>query len=341
MPAPERQEVYYSSYLQIDELLTLQRPLSGGGGTPAAHDETLFIIIHQTYELWFKQILHELGSIHEMFSAESVPEHHIGIAVARLGRIHEIQKILVDQIRVLETMTPLDFLDFRDKLFPASGFQSVQFRKVENMLGLGLDTREVYNNAEYHTKLSPGHQEEVLDSQNIEPLVAVIDRWLARTPFLQVEGYDFWESYKQTVRDMLRGQLDDPGSGFEYLFDEAKYREGKRRLSYKAMQAALFIFLYRDQPILHMPYRLLESLVTMDELFTAWRYRHMQMVHRMLGKKMGTGGSSGYDYLRKTAERHKVFTDLMDLATYLIPRSELPALPVEMKTNLGFYYGHE
>jgi tryptophan 2,3-dioxygenase len=339
MSVDPNKEVYYSSYLKIDELLSLQEPLSGGGSKPA-HDETLFIIIHQTYELWFKQILHEVASIHSMFSAESVAEHQIGLSVARLERVHEIQKILVDQIRVLETMKPLDFLDFRDVLAPASGFQSVQFRKLENILGLGEDLREVYNNQAYHTKLSEGHQQEVIDSGKVTSLLTLIDRWLCRTPFLQVEGFDFWESYKEKVSGRLEGEIKDSDSGFEYLFNEEMYNSRNKRLSYKATQAALFIFLYREQPILHMPYKLLQSLMTMDELFTSWRSRHVQMVHRMLGRKMGTGGSSGYDYLRKTAEKHKVFTDLMDLSTYLIPRSELPELPEELKRTLGFYYGN-
>ena len=124
-----RKPVYYGDYLDLDRLLSAQKPLSGRGGKPA-HDELLFIITHQAYELWFKQILFELDAVLEDFSGKVVAESSISRAVGRLSRIVEIQKLLVDQLRVLETMTPLDFLDFRDALTPASGFQSFQFRLI-------------------------------------------------------------------------------------------------------------------------------------------------------------------------------------------------------------------
>jgi len=109
-------------------------------------------------------------------------------------------------------------------------------------------------------------------------------------------------------------------------------------MSYKATLAALLINLYRDEPILHNPFNLLQCLVEIDEQLTTWRYRHTQMVLRMLGKKIGTGGSSGYDYLHATAVKHHVFADLHNISTLLIPRSELPELPTELKQNLGFHF---
>ncbi|MGH2574324.1 MAG: tryptophan 2,3-dioxygenase family protein, partial [Ignavibacteria bacterium] len=136
--------IYYSDYLQLDKLLKSQKPKSEEYGHPA-HDEMLFIIVHQAYELWFKLIIHELDSIINMFKDESIDEKSIGIAVSRLQRITEIEKLLIDQLRVLETMTPLDFLDFRDFLIPASGFQSFQFRLIENKLGLKSAQRILYN----------------------------------------------------------------------------------------------------------------------------------------------------------------------------------------------------
>ena len=118
-------------------------------------------------------------------------------------------------------------------------------------------------------------------------------------------------------------------------------KEGSARLSYRATLAALMINLYRDEPILHQPFRLLTSLVEMDEMLTTWRYRHAQMVLRMLGKKIGTGGSSGYDYLQATANRHHIFSDFHNISTLLIPRSELPEIPEEVKEKLGFYYSSQ
>src|SRR5258708_22364938 len=127
--------VEYQESLQHDRLLSSQHPKSAEHGRPA-HDEMLFIVVHQAYELWFKQILHELDSVLDLCRQDSVDERSIGVAVARLQRIAEIQKLLIDQLHILETMTPLDFLDFRDLLVPASGFQSVQFRLIEKKLGL-------------------------------------------------------------------------------------------------------------------------------------------------------------------------------------------------------------
>ena len=124
----------YGDYLELDKILDSQSLKSEKNGN-MVHDEMLFIIIHQTYELWFKQILHELDSIIEMFKGNYVEEENTGIVVSRLGRIIEIQKLLIDQVSILETMTPMDFLEFRDLLSPASGFQSIQFRKIENKLG--------------------------------------------------------------------------------------------------------------------------------------------------------------------------------------------------------------
>ncbi|MAT40398.1 MAG: tryptophan 2,3-dioxygenase [Ectothiorhodospiraceae bacterium] len=360
----DEKQVYYADYLELDTLLNCQHPLSGKHGTKPAHDETLFIIIHQTYELWFKQILHELDSVIEIFSREPIEEQEVGIAVSRMRRVHEIQKILVDQISVLETMTPLDFLDFRDELFPASGFQSFQFRLLENRLGLDPDLRHRYNNAKYHAYLSEEHKQRMIESESQPSLLDLVNRWLERTPFLDMSGYNFWDAYKQAVNAMLDrdrqhvidnphlsekekaaelDQLEGTRSSFFYLFDKKLYDElvekKEKRLSHTATQAALLILMYRDEPILRQPYMALECFMTIDKYFTMWRYRHVEMVHRMLGTKIGTGGSSGHDYLKTTAASHKVFTDLFDLSTYLIPRSELPALPAEIKKRLGFTHG--
>ena len=120
--------IHYNSYLQIDKLLECQTLRSEELGVPA-HDEMLFIITHQVYELWFKQMNHELRSVLDLFDDGTVNEKNMGVAVARLHRVGEILELMIKQIGILETMTPLDFLDFRSYLFPASGFQSFQFRE--------------------------------------------------------------------------------------------------------------------------------------------------------------------------------------------------------------------
>ena len=124
------------------------------------------------------------------------------------------------------------------------------------------------------------------------------------------------------------------------IYDEATHAasvlRGDRRLSYRATQAALLITLYSREPILHLPARVLSALMDVDEMLTLWRHRHALMVHRMLGVKVGTGGSSGYHYLRATAERHKVFGDLLNLSTFLLPSAALPPLPDSVRDALAF-----
>jgi tryptophan 2,3-dioxygenase len=348
--------VEYTEYLKLEQLLATQSPKSHQYGRPA-HDEMLFVIVHQAYELWFKQILHELDSVLGLFRADSVDERSIGVALRRLARVTEIQKLLVDQLRVLETMTPLDFLDFRDFLVPASGFQSLQFRLIETKLGLRAEHRALASSTPQAARRAAAAQ---------PSLFALVERWLERTPFLESPGFPFWASYGRAVDAMLADDrrtiehnptldpedkrlelagLDRTAASFAAVLDEATHlrlvAEGQRRLSWRATQAALFIHLYRDQPILNLPFQFLTTLVDIDELLAAWRYRHALMVHRMIGTKIGTGGSSGHDYLLGTVERNKIFSDLYNLSTFLISRSSLPALPPEMERRLGFHYPRE
>ncbi|KXK50762.1 MAG: Tryptophan 2,3-dioxygenase [Chlorobi bacterium OLB5] len=357
--------VYYSDYLGLDKLLSSQKPKSEEYGYKA-HDEMLFIIVHQAYELWFKQILHEIDSVNRMFRDDVVDERSIGIAVSRLHRVTEIQKLIIEQLRVLETMTPLDFLEFRDFLIPASGFQSFQFRLIENKLGLSDEKRIQYNNVDYLNTLEEPHRKLIMETVKDASLFELLNRWLERTPFLNTEKFNFWQSYKQAVEKMLEHDkniiienktltekkrefqlknIELTRENFDALFDDKKYMhlvaEGKRHFSSRAMLAAIFINLYRDEPILHMPFMLLNHLVEIDELFTEWRYRHALMVHRMIGAKIGTGGSSGHQYLMQTVDKHRVFTDLFNLSTYLIPRSDLPKLPDELVKELGFNYSNK
>jgi len=303
--------IHYKKYLGLEQLLSAQRLRSEDLEKPA-HDEMLFIIIHQVYELWFKQIIHELESVNKMFKNDYLDERSIGTAVERLDRVIVIFELLVQQIKVLETMTPMDFLEFRSYLFPASGFQSFQFRKMEVMLGLPADQRITYNNKPYHSAFSEEERTELEMLENNGSLVKELIDWLERIPFLQFNEFSFLASYKEAV--------------------------GTLRFSYKATIAALFIKLYKDEPILQLPNLLLERLIDVEELLTVWRYRHAQMVLRMLGKKIGTGGSSGHTYLAKTAEKHHIFHDLYNLSTMMIPRGDLPELPEELRENLGFLF---
>lgn len=358
-------QTYYGDYLGLEQLLRAQNPRSDALGKPA-HDEMLFIITHQVYELWFKQILHELNSVMMILEQDFVPDTQLCTAVARLERVIQIQKLMISQLEIIETMTPLDFLEFRDLLVPASGFQSYQFRLLENRLGMTPEQRLKYHQNHYTKSLSQAHRELLLQSENESSLFEVIERWLERTPFLRFGSFDFWQSYKQAVETMFAQdrshieanpslserelqqrlqQLQATETSFATLFEPQAHAQlqaaGQRRLSYQATQAALLILLYRERPILQMPYRLLTSISSIDEQLNAWRYRHALMVQHMIGSKQGTGGSSGFDYLIQTIAAHRIFNDLNQLTTFLIPRSALPKLPADVDTQLGFAYQGE
>lgn len=355
-------KVTYTNYLKVDELLACQKPLSFETDRPA-HDEMLFIVIHQVYELWFKQILFEFDSVIDLFQKDVLDDEHLGRIMQRVVRCNRIMSVLVDQVAILETMTPMDFLDFRDLLGGSSGFQSIQFRIFENKLGLRPGKRVSLNEAKYYDATSKADEKKVLEAEKQANLFAVVERWLERTPFVESKNFDFLAEYRKAVTKLLEQEkhildlnenLTEEGrqkqlkameltaQNFETIFDEKLHEEfrdaGKKRLSYRATLAALLIFLYRDQPALQMPFRILNGLMDFEEHLTTWRYKHALLAHRMLGSKMGTGGSSGFDYLKATAERHRVFIDFANLSTFLVPRSMLPELPNELKEKLGFRY---
>ncbi len=352
-------KVNYADYLGVDKILNLQSPKGIEYGKPA-HDEMLFIIVHQVYELWFKQILWELDSALDLFSQPTIDEGHMLKMVSRFHRVIEIQKLLIQQVDVLETMTPMDFLEFRDFLFPASGFQSHQFRLVENKLG--LVRRLKFNNQDYKNFLKDEEKPAVKDAEEAQHLFGYLEKWLERMPFITTDTFNFWQSYRAQVEKMFdeneqairqagldaestQQHLDSIKSSresFHSIFNEEEYKKmqdnGLWRLSHKALQAALFIQLYRDEPLLQAPFHLITSLQNIDENFTMWRQRHAMMAHRMLGAKMGTGGSAGHKYLAAAADKHKIFTDLFNLSTFLIPKSQLPVLPPELNKKLRFQY---
>eukprot|EP01083_Nonionella_stella_P003917 11273_1 len=361
-------DCYYHDYLQLDKILNANKPRSAEWLPEPSHDEHLFITIHQAYELWFKQILLELDSCITFLGMDVINDRQMLKLVSRFQRINKILKLSVEQFTILETMTPMDFLDFRKYLKPASGFQSVQFRLLENRLGLHRNHRIRYNKQEYTKVLTAEHeacvQEKLKEKQS---LFDVIEKWLERFPYLEADGWLFWKQYKSAVNDYimeekqlylsnakhlnsqqeirkLKSELETQYqahiTSFNCIFDQRQYEElrkkGKVRLSYIALQAALMIMLYREEPVLQMPFRVLELSMDLDNLLTQWRNAHALMVRRMLGSKMGTGGSSGFHYLRTAAVHHKVFSDLFSLSTYMVPHVNLPQLPNSLKFFMDF-----
>lgn len=250
------QRLSYTSYLQVDELLALQRPLS----TPEHHDEMLFIIIHQVYELWFKQLLHELQA-----AMQALRTGELLRVTKYFRRIHTIQRILGEQIDVLETMTPQEFNAFRDNLNPASGFQSIQFRELEFLCGLQRTEALKY------VELSDSARAR-LDRRAAEP--------------------SLYARFKEALA----------ARGFATDTSEALLESLRRIYSNEAEHYDL--------------YMLCEDMIEFDERLLLWRARHVHMVERMIGNRIGTGGSSGAGYLRTTLE-YRLFPELWQVRTLL------------------------
>ena len=259
----------YNKYLRVQDLINLQDCLSD----PAHHDELLFITVHQAYELWFKQILHEIDAAIAFIGEDRLPA-----ATRALKRVVEIEKLLVNQIHILESMTPINFLGFRDKLNPASGFQSMQFREIEFTSGHKLEN--ILN--EFRD-----------DSFALERLQA---RFAA--PSLNDEFFAL----------LRRLGLNAPAADNSLGETEQKKLYGQRT------QAVLEVLTHFEER--YEEFQLAEALLEHDEYFSLWRAHHIKMVERMVGAKRGTGGSEGIGYLRTTLNK-KFFPELWEARTYL------------------------
>lgn len=252
----------YSNYLKIDELLQLQKMRS----EPEEHDEMLFIIIHQTYELWFKQVLHEIEKLRTDLSAGKT-----WAAVKTMKRILTILKTMVGQIDILETMTPLEFDSFRAFLDEASGFQSVQFRELEIVCGLRST----------HILQVHEHQPQYVDQMKQRMKEPTL--WESFCEFLQEKGYEV--------------QMPERVNQNGLLYEPSQHNQD------------VLLDVMQNDPETAM---LCELFVDFDEGMQEWRYRHVKMVERTIGNKIGTGGSSGVDYLRGTLHQ-QIFPDLWEI----------------------------
>ncbi|WP_218353158.1 tryptophan 2,3-dioxygenase family protein [Alteromonas lipotrueiana] len=353
--------VYYGDYLQLDKILGAQKMQSTNYGE-TAHDEMLFVIVHQVYELWFKQILHELNAVITVFNEAEIPDDALIEVVHRLHRIIQIQQLLNDQISVMETMTPQQFLSFRDYLVPASGFQSIQFKRLEISLGLKREYRIDFDKQSFYNRLAKEDRRILEELESKPSLFELVEKWLARMPLLEKDEFAFWQHFKkasdaclqsdkqiiennETLSEKEKRQelkdLDSTRESFDALFDKKAYQklndDGTFRLNHDAMMAMLFIKQYPEAPIFNLPFQLITALTEIDEKLTIWRYRHAMMVQRMLGTKIGTGGSSGHQYLKKTTDSNRIFIDFFNAASFLLPKDMLPPLPQQVKRYFGFY----
>ncbi len=339
-------DVYYKDYLQLDKILGAQEPESDKKGVEA-HDEMLFIITHQAYELWFKQVLYELDSIVKLFGSPKINDNDptLQTAVHRANRINTILRLLVDQINIMETMKSVDFLDFRDLLRPASGFQSIQWKELEARLGLHYEDR--HGKEYYVSQLRSEDVDYVKNREQERSLLDLVNEWLERMPYFESttawpdadpknpKDHPFWSQYRSAYADSL---IDIESKNID-LFNRKMFGDGddnKRRLSPKACRSALFIMLYSGYPLLHLLSRLIDALLETDELMATWRTRHMNMVFRMIGKRVGTGNSTGRDYLKAALDKHYIFNEFAELNGFLINRRNLPELPDVLERELGF-----
>jgi len=252
---PSNQALTYTKYLRVNELISLQTPVA----EPKAHDEMLFIIIHQTYELWFKQINYELTAL-----IQHLTKDDLLFSFRMMDRISEIFRVLVQQIEILETMTPIEFNRFRSNLNPASGFQSLQFRELELLAGAQISEYERF------TKLEPEWMQ-TLQRRKTQP--SLRETFFA---LLERHGVVTADSSHETIVKAI----------------SAVYLESR----HDAIQ------------------NLCEHLIRFDEQISLWRFRHVQMVERMIGMKRGTGGSLGVNYLQSTLKK-RFFPELWEART--------------------------
>ena len=253
-PYGDNAPLSYNKYLRVQDLIALQDCLSD----PAHHDELLFITVHQAYELWFKQILHELDAAIALIS-----EDRLSAAARTVRRVVEIEKLLVTQIHILETMTPISFLGFRDELNPASGFQSMQFREIEFISGLKDDSIL----AEFHD-----------------------DSFASSRLQKRIESPSLADAFFSALsRRGFNVPKPDPGSAEQRQAYELRTRAVLEILSH-----------FEDR---YEEFQLTEALLEHDEYFSLWRFHHIKMVERMVGAKRGTGGSEGIGYLKTTLDK--------------------------------------
>jgi len=358
----------YWDYLKLDQLLALQGGLETDEGQ-LMPDELHFIVVHQAFELWFKLSLRELRDARDHLAAPRVPEEKIPYVVHHLRRVGEIMKLCVEQFRVMETLTPQDFLAFRDKLIPASGFQSFQMRELEILLGLEHAQRVSYAGTDplEHIRglaaASPGGK---LAWQRIEQaraelsLRAALHEWLYRTPVQGSGPTDagdaavverFVSNYFAALQRgnsektaLLTQSLGGDAAAIErrikegedaarrFLFAE-DVPEAERERVRRVRAGVLFIESYRELPLLAWPRLLVDTVVELEEQMVLFRTRHARMVERIIGRRVGTGGSSGVDYLDQTA-RYRIFDELWTVRTILMAKEELPEL--ERTDSYGF-----
>lgn len=364
-----RSTVYWD-YIKIEELLSLQGGIAASDGG-LSNDEVMFIVVHQIDELWFKLVIRELVHVRDLFAQDKVREQSLSSAVRGIRRCVVLFEQVARHFALMETMTTRDYLGFRDKLTPASGFQSAQLREIEILMGLKLEERlPLGHDNDYLRALRYPDGRESPASKRVEArlsdrptLHGAMGEWLFRTPIQGSTPED--EDDEAVVLGFLENylaaqalELEDamamaiaaaPGEADRQRLEQ-RYRQeminartflmgadapAEQRWRWSRIRAALlFIESYRELPLLAWPREVLDATVELEQAFVIFRQRHARMVERVVGRRTGTGGSAGVDYLDQTALRYRIFRDLWAVRTLLIRRGALP--PLENPEVYGF-----
>jgi tryptophan 2,3-dioxygenase len=354
-PAPTPRTPNYWEYIRVEELLALQSGLAESEDE-LTNDEVLFITVHQVFELWFKLVLRELRMLRDFFHQDNVHDQELSRAVTSLRRVTTILRRCADHFLVIETLPTRSYLAFRDKLTPASGFQSAQMRQIEIVLGLEDEMRVKLGAGESYLEALQSHDgrespalRRVLDEQRGPSLKRCVDDWLFRTPIgglgpdkpgasaaLARFVADYERAHAAEIERTaalavararrpadtaeLRARFEDEKRQLHAFLQPSEAQGGARRARIRA--AGLFILQNPELPLLAWPREVVSGLVELEQCLLIFRQRHARMVERVIGRRVGTGGSSGVDYLDQTALGPRVFADLWALRTFMIqPRA--------------------
>ena len=350
----------YWEYIRVEELLALQGGFDNDE-SKVNDDETLFIVVHQIYELWFKLVLRELSTARDIFRQNPVPDIQLATATRRFKRVIAIFEQAISHFKVMETLTTRDYLEFRDRLIPASGFQSAQLREIEILLGLDDAIRiPLGREGSYKEALKGADGKPSPATKRVEDRIAsgpslkqLVYEWLARTP---IDGPSSDESATRFLKEIVASHRSEITARVKLAEQQALTAEDVERLraryekeivfaeaflmgeddpdadaetrSFRRRVRAAIVFLesYRELPRLTWPRELVDSLIEMEQTMLIWRQRHARMVERVIGRRTGTGGSAGVDYLDQTALRYRVFGDVWGVRGLLLRKPTLPAL---------------
>lgn len=347
----------YWDYIKVEELLSLQSGLRDDDDE-IGNDEVVFIVVHQIYELWFKLVLRELSSVRGLFRRNPVPDESLAAATRSLRRCATIFEAAADHFQVVETLTTRDYLAFRDQLVGASGFQSAQLREIEILLGLE-DAKRIacFSDEDYKGALRKPDGSASPALTRVERRIgegpslrhAIYD-WLSRTPIdgssdpEHVERYldAFVQAHEDHAASLVAAAKARFGREKDFAIIEERYAKATKAAasflraedrppderSYRrhVRGALVFIESHRELPRLSWPREVLEATLNLEQRMIIWRQRHARMVERVIGRRVGTGGSGGVTYLDDTALRYRIFDDLWEVRTILLHEHGVPSL---------------